>query len=301
VSAAADAGAALNARIVAIYGSRCAVELPDGGIAEAVRRGPGQACAVGDLVRVLTEPVPMLIDSVQARSSVLYRSDSVRSKILAANVDQLGVVFAPQPRFSVHFLWRALIAARAARIEALVVLNKIDLDCALADRSLEQLRALGARCVRVGARVDPTRTAALLAPEFRDRATLLVGQSGMGKSTIVNLLAGAQARTQSLSPRTSTGRHTTSVSTWHRLQSGDGILGALIDTPGFQEFGLSHLERKALPGLMPDLEPFARECRFGDCQHVKEPDCAVLAAVRSGRIDADRYAFYLQLCGSTGP
>jgi len=289
----ADAGVSLDARVVAIYGSRCLIEFANGQAGEAVRRGAGRDAAVGDRVRLRPGSMPVLIDAVQERTSLLYRSDDRRSKVLAANVDQLALVFAPQPRFSVHFLWRAMIAASAAGIDALVVLNKVDLDCAQADPALAQLVALGARCLRIGARNDPVEAARALRREFEGRATLLVGQSGMGKSTIVNLMVGAQARTQALSPRTQSGRHTTSASRWHRLGSGDA---ALVDTPGFQEFGLTHLSRARIAHLMPDLERHSQGCRFGDCLHLQEPDCAVRAALLAGLIEAERYAFYEQVC-----
>jgi ribosome biogenesis GTPase / thiamine phosphate phosphatase len=107
-----------------------------------------------------------------------------------------------------------------------------------------------------------------------------------------------QARTQALSIRTQSGRHTTSASRWHRLGP-DG--GALVDTPGFQEFGLSHLSGRELPALMPDLAPHAHRCRFGDCLHLQEPDCGIRAAVSCGRIDADRYAFYRQVLAECTP
>ena len=235
----------------------------------------------------------MIIDSVAPRSSLLFRSDAQRTKVLAANVAQVAVVFAPQPRFRVLFLWRALIAAAAARIEALAVLNKTDLDCEAADRVLGQLRTLGARCLRISARRDPQAAARVLDGEFRGRETLLVGQSGMGKSTILNLMAGTVAPTREISERIQTGRHTTSASHWHALASG----GALIDTPGFHEFGLSHIPEAQLPALMADLAPYAAACRFGNCRHLREPGCGVRAALAQGHIDADRYAFYESLCG----
>ena len=287
-----ESGAPLAARIVSVFGSRCAVLLADGTRAEAARRGRRTEIAVGD--RVLVSPVAgqMIIDSVAPRSSLLFRSDAQRAKVLAANVAQVAVVFAPQPRFRVDFLWRTLIAAAAARIEALAVLNKTDLDCEAADRVLGQLRALGARCLRISARRDPQLARRVLDSEFRERETLLVGQSGMGKSTILNLLVDAGAPTQAISGRIQSGRHTTSASHWHALEPG----GAVIDTPGFHEFGLSHVPQAQLAALMADLAPHAAACRFGNCRHLREPGCSVRAALAAGKIQADRYAFYESLC-----
>jgi ribosome biogenesis GTPase len=124
------------------------------------------------------------------------------------------------------------------------------------------------------------------------RNTLLVGQSGMGKSTLLNLLVpDAQARTQEISTRLNLGRQTTTVSRWFRLAEG----GALVDSPGFQSFGLRHLDARALADAMPEFAPLRGQCRFADCRHLDEPDCAVRAALARGEIAAARYAFYRQL------
>ncbi len=280
------------ARVVALFGRRVVIETEDGQRREALRHRGVRDVTVGDRVWVQAHSNALTVASVAPRSSVLFRSDAHRCKTLAANVAQVAVVFAARPRYSVHFLWRALIAAGAAGVPVLAILNKVDLDSADADRILDHLRGFGARGVRIGARGDPEGAACTLAVEFAARETLLVGQSGMGKSTILNLMVGAQARTQEISTRGQGGRHTTSASHWHRF----GSDGALIDTPGFQEFGLSHVLPARVASLMPDLEPYARECRFSDCRHLREPGCGILEAVQGGRIDADRYAFYAQLC-----
>jgi ribosome biogenesis GTPase len=114
----------------------------------------------------------------------------------------------------------------------------------------------------------------------------------MGKSTLLNLLIpDAQARTQAFSERLNAGRQTTSSSRWFHLPGG----GALVDSPGFQSFGLHHLDERSLAAAFPDFVPALGRCRFGDCRHLDEPDCAVRAALAAGTIDADRYGFYRQV------
>jgi ribosome biogenesis GTPase len=264
---------------------------------DAVVRGRRLEVVVGDRVRCSRASEPIVIESVEARRNVLYRADANRIKPLAANVDQVAIVFAAQPPPQPEFVWRALLAAGAAGIGAMAILNKVDLPSEPVIAALDELGRLGARVVRVSARADPEGTRALLDAQCRGRVTLFVGQSGMGKSTLLNLLVGPQLRTGALSRRGTHGRQTTTATHWFSY----GADGAVIDSPGFHEFGLAHLEPKQLLVLLPEFTGLTRTCRFADCRHMEEPDCAVREAVGAGLISPARYAFYRRLLEPSAP
>jgi ribosome biogenesis GTPase len=144
----------------------------------------------------------------------------------------------------------------------------------------------------VASRADPAGTVAQLLPDLQHRNTLLLGQSGMGKSTLVNLLVpGADLRTQTISEALQTGKHTTTFTRAFDLATG----GLLLDSPGFQVFGLAHLSVSELDHAMPEFEPLLGQCRFHNCSHRHEPGCAILSAVSNGQVDATRHALWMQL------
>jgi ribosome biogenesis GTPase len=221
------------------------------------------------------------------------RADGARSKALAANVDRMAVVFAPRPAFSERFVWRALLAADAAGVRPLVVLNKTDLDDDGAGaRALARLARLGYAAIAVSAKTAPVNAKSTLRTALGAASNLLIGQSGMGKSTMINLLVPqANARTQEYSARLNLGRQTTTASRLFPLDGG----GDIIDTPGFQAFGLAHLDPQQLSEAMPEFATLLGHCRFNDCRHLTEPDCAVRASVAAGAIDAARHAFYAEV------
>lgn len=290
----ARAAGAFEARVVAAYGRRFLVQDATGRTWLASRRGKRGDVVVGDRVHCTAAGADdAAIESIEPRASLLFRADALRAKELAANIDQVAIVFAPQPAFNLHFVWRALVAARAAGIGRLVVLNKIDLpDAGGARAALDELGALGERTVAVSAKASPEDARARLAAEFAQRATLLVGQSGMGKSTILNLLVpDANARTREFSVKLNQGKQTTTASRWFAVDAG----GAIVDSPGFQAFGLAHLSIGEIAACLPEFAPHLGRCRFNDCRHLEEPDCAVRAAVHAGAIAPARYAFYRQL------
>ena len=278
----------------------------------AVRRGKRDDVVIGDLVECIdaggslastSDPgtgastaasCDAVIEAVLPRTRLLFRSAATRTKLLAANVDLVAIVYAPQPTFNPRFIWRAQLAAAVADIGVLVVLNKIDLDDLrqAAHRLLAQLQAQGVATVAISVRQAPQQARAALLAHFSGRATLLVGQSGMGKSSLLNLLvADARQRSQEFSVRLNLGRQTTSESRWFDLEQG----GALIDAPGFHRFGLDHIEPRALAGMLSDFSAYVGHCRFADCSHANEPGCAVRAACSDGAIAAERYAFYRDL------
>lgn len=280
------------ARVIATFGRTSLLETPDGVTWSAVRRGRRGDLVVGDEV-IATEsgPAQAAVESIEPRRSLLYRADDFRTKELAANVDQVLIVFASRPSFNLWFLWKALVAAKAAGIAAIIVRNKTDLDegAEAAQLALDQMRSLGWQTLAVSARTQPDAARATLLNIVHVKNSLLVGQSGMGKSTLLNLLVPeAQARTREFSERLDLGKQTTSAARWFRLPDG----GAIVDTPGFQEFGLAHLSQQQLIEGFPEFEPYLGACRFIDCRHRAEPDCAIRQAVAEGAIARERYDFY---------
>jgi ribosome biogenesis GTPase len=300
---AAMAGRPLLARVVATFGRHSLVRAADSAAAPlliATRRGKRGDVVVGDLVRCTLDGEQAAIESIEPRRSLLFRADAHRVKELAANIDLMAIVFAPRPPFNPHFIWRALAAAQAAGIAALAVLNKTDIadGIDLARAALAQAARLGVATLAISAKATPAVARAQLAAATGGRATLLVGQSGMGKSTLLNLRVDANARTQEYSTRLNVGKQTTTASRWFDIPAAEGG-GALIDTPGFTAFGLSHLSLAQRAAALPDFVPFLGQCRFSDCRHLSEPDCAIRAAVKHGEVDAARYAFYAELAAET--
>lgn len=299
----ATAGAPLLARVVATYGRHSlvrAVDSPTAPLLIATRRGKRGDVVVGDLVRCTLDGEQAAIESIEPRRSLLFRADEHRVKELAANIDLMAIVFAPRPPFNPHFIWRALAAAQAAGIAALAVLNKTDIaeGLDLAQAALVQVARLGVATLAISAKATPAAARAQLTAATAGRATLLVGQSGMGKSTLLNLRVDANARTQEYSTRLNVGKQTTTASRLFDIPAAEGG-GALIDTPGFTAFGLAHLSLAQRAAALPDFAPFLGHCRFNDCRHLSEPDCAIRAAVERGDIDAARYAFYAELAAET--
>ncbi len=284
-----------NGLVVGAHGRHFIVESDDGRHTLCHPRGKKSDCIVGDRVHWQPSGDEGVIDRVAERRNLLFRQDASRSKSFAANLDQLLVLVAVEPRYAQTQLARALIAAAHAGIPALIVLNKTDLPLASQARArLAPYRAMGVAVHEVSLQAQPHAARALLAPVLAARATLVLGPSGMGKSTLINLMVpAASAQVREISQALNTGRHTTTTTTWHWLDAERS--SALIDSPGFQDFGLRQLQAAELARWMPDVRAHADACRFYNCSHLHEPGCGVRAALERGQISASRYRIYQQL------
>lgn len=276
--------------VVAAFGKRFQVELSDKKRISCVTRGKKTDLACGDLVDIkLTDKHEGVVEATAPRKSLLYRSNAFKSKMLAANVTQIIIVLATQPSFYEALLNRCLVAAEAAHIKPIIVLNKCDL--ADRDNALQKLAlytSLGYEVLPLSAKEDIST----LRPFLQGQSSILVGQSGMGKSTIINaLLPDELVRTQEVSQVLDSGKHTTTAAHLYHLDDDS----QLIDSPGLQEFGLHHLSTDELEHAFVEFRPFLGKCRFNNCKHLQEPDCAITQAVADGKVTQERFAIYKML------
>ncbi len=276
--------------VIASYGKRYQVELENNKKISCVTRGKKNDLACGDIVNIkLTDTSEGVVESKEPRSSLLYRSNAFKSKILAANVTQIIIVLATQPSFYESLLNRCLVAAEAASIKPLIVLNKCDLDETNDARNkLELYQSLDYDIVFLSAKEDISP----LLPYLNHQKSVLVGQSGMGKSTIINaLLPDEKVRTREMSNALDSGKHTTTAAHLYHINTHS----YLIDSPGLQEFGLNHLTHESLELAYREFRPFLGHCHFSNCKHRQEPNCAVINAIKSGAISSRRLDFYREL------
>ena len=280
--------------IIAAHGRHYLAEA-EGQRLQCVTRGKKTNVAVGDFVDLtLTSPDQAVIDKIQERKTLLYRSDQYKSKLLSANVDQLFIVVATEPSFSDDLVSRALVAAEAAGIHVRLLLNKVDVTEMLehARKRLQVYSSMGYEVLEVSATGQPEQTGATLAPLLQGHSSILIGQSGMGKSSLINILVpDADIATREISEALDTGKHTTTFTRLYHV----GAESSVIDSPGFQEFGLYHLSEGMLERAFRDFQPYLGRCRFYNCRHLSEPQCAVLEAVSEGKIAKMRHTLYGQL------
>jgi ribosome biogenesis GTPase len=290
--------------VVASHGRHVMVETPQGQRVICHPRGKKNLAVVGDRILWQASRDEGTIEKIEERRNLFYRQDEIRTKSFAANLDQVLILIAAEPEFSESQLARALIAAEAERITPIIALNKSDLPEAFA-RAWERL----APYRRMGYTVLPLSLKALtpsgepaalatLSPPLAGKTTLVLGPSGAGKSTLINLLVpGAQVLTGEISTALNSGKHTTTSTNWYWVDQARTT--ALIDSPGFQEFGLQHIEPMHLASLMPDLKAWVPDCKFYNCTHLHEPGCGVMAALKADTPGSDispsRYRIYSEL------
>jgi ribosome biogenesis GTPase / thiamine phosphate phosphatase len=290
-----ERGALRDGLVVACRRRNFAVALAGGETVDCVLKGRDMALACGDRVRIALAASGGVIESVAPRTSLFYRSDAFREKLIAANVTQVCGVVAPGLTLDEELIHRWIVAAEAQACRFVLAANKSDLPGFEALRArLQPFARLGYGIVELAATID----ASPLLSWLTDQTTALIGQSGMGKSTILNAIApDADAKTAQVSEALATGRHTTSNSTLHLLPVGSE--GWIVDTPGLRAFGLAHVEPEAIARAFVELRPFLDRCRFRDCRHVNEPGCAVQDAVANGHMAPHRLALLHELVAAS--
>jgi len=281
----------LRGQVIAAFGRQYLAELPDGEILTCLTRGKKSEVACGDFVDIKpTAEAQGVIESIFPRNSLLYRSDAFRQKIIAANVTQIVIVVAAEPPFSDDLLARCLIAAYDQKLEVLIVLNKCDITdkVAGARQQLSPYIKIGYRILELSA----TTNSSPLYPFLQEHTSVLIGQSGMGKSTIINgLLPEAKAATREISTVLNSGKHTTTHARLYHLNSNSH----LIDCPGVQMFGLHHLSFGEIEQGFSEFEAYLGKCHFHNCHHTHEPNCALQLAVKDGKIDPRRFKLFQEI------
>ena len=290
--------ARLQGLVIAAHGRHYLIQADIDGVQQklhCVTRGKKSDVSVGDIVEfALTSKNQGVIEAITDRKTLLYRSDQYKSKMLAANLTQLLIVVATEPSFTDDLVSRALVAAESSGIKPHLILNKVDVTESLpkARERVGLYAKLGYPVHEVSAKGDPEGTRHLLTALMRGQSTILIGQSGMGKSSLINLLIpDAEIATREISAALDTGKHTTTFTRLYHMDDESYV----IDSPGFQEFGLHHLSEGMLERAFPEFLPHLGHCKFYNCHHHAEPQCAILEAVKRGEISTMRHEMFEQL------
>lgn len=288
-------------------GSWYTVKTDDGNIVESKIKGnfrlkgirSTNPVAVGDRVEIIrNQEGTAFINAIEDRRNYIIRKSqnlSKQSHIIAANVDQAFlIVTVNYPQTSTTFIDRFLASAEAYSVPVVLVFNKTDLlseeERHYQDMMMTLYETVGYQCVAISAeKGDGVDT---LLPLLHDKITLLSGNSGVGKSTLINrILPGVNLRTAEISDSHNTGMHTTTFSEMLLLPDG----GYIIDTPGIKGFGTFNMEPEEISGFFKEIFRFSKDCRFNNCTHTHEPGCAVIKAVEDHYIAASRYQSYLSM------
>jgi ribosome biogenesis GTPase len=282
--------------VVAGYRRRFTVRLPSGEDVDCVLKGRSITPTCGDRARIARVAGGGVLEAILPRATLFYRSDGNREKLIAANVSQVVGVVAPELGLDEELIHRWTIGAGAEHCRLVLAANKSDRpDFAVLLARLAPFAALGYAVVPLSAKRD----VAPLLPWLAGQRTVLIGQSGMGKSTILNaVVPEAMAHTAEVSVALAAGKHTTTHSALHELPATAGG-GWIVDSPGMKVFGLAHLAPQAIVDAFVDIAPLAGRCRFRDCRHDREPGCAVTAAVERGEIAPHRVALLRTLVAAS--
>lgn len=264
----------------------------NGKVYQSTAKGKKTEFVVGDIVAIdIINDSQASITGLVPRNNLIYRSDHYRSKIIASNLSQLLIVIAVKPNFNIGFLDSCLICAESSAIKPVIIINKMDLpESAEFAQKLTALYAnvLGYEIIRLSA----LNNCEQLDDYLKNQRTLLIGQSGVGKSTITNQICPeANAKTGEIAKYETSGRHTTTHATLYHIDENSD----LIDCPGLQEFGLYHLEIDKVAWYFPEIRDHLGNCKFHNCLHLNEPGCQIKTMLNENLIDSNRYAFYCRL------
>lgn len=296
-----DAKDLLQGRVISVHGLKSRVQGEDGELYEcAVRQvlkslsiEQRNAVVAGDRVRFRAEsPLDGMIESIEPRSGVISRTSRGQQHVLVANVDYLLIIAsAAEPNLKPGLIDRFLLTAEQCGVEPVVVINKVDLgDAAGLQQLLGVYASLGYRVLLTSAQTG--LNIEYLRELLQGKQTALAGQSGVGKSSLLNRIQpGLGLAVAEVSQDNQKGRHTTTATKLIPIKQG----GAVFDTPGIRQFQLWDISSGEVAGLMPDFRPYVSGCRYPDCLHLSEDDCAVKDAVADARIDARRYETYCHL------